>query len=251
MRLTLGFMNRQRQLAKDYQRVAELLAMSRRNIQGLDNRDFMAAGKQINVHPAHLKAFHLVESSGDGFGPGNRLKILYEPHVVHRETKGKLAGVRIPWMHDGKEIEVPISYRKWKPLGREVIKGSDWHPYDLSQEDRWGLLASAYELHPDVLRGVSWGGFQVLGKWATSIGYRSTLDMIDRFYEGEAEHLAGAMRFLAMASPNAIPALRVGNWALVARYYNGPGQVAKFAGLLERKASKVMREFPGAGRAFV
>lgn len=223
---------RRRKLAENNHRVAHLVSLQRKDVRGLEDQDFRQAGRIWEVPPANIRAFYKVESDGAGFGPQGRLTILYEPHQVHRATGGALTGMTVPWQWNGYEIDIPLSYRRWKPLTPEIRRDSSvWHPYKEDQEGRWQMLATAYRYHPEALQGASYGAFQVLGKWAKNLGYDDALHMIETMCEGEREHLAGAMRYIKMV--NGVGALKNGDWRTLARLYNGTGQVDYYAGRLQ------------------
>lgn len=242
MRWTLDFLRQQSKLAMDYDRVAKLFTLKRRSLQGISEQDFKNAGAAINIDPAMLKAFHQVESKGQGFNAHGRLTVLYEPHQVHRRTNGALTGQLFDWSYKGQTIKVPLSYRRWhKRSNPPVRKPIAWHPYFENQAGQWAMINTAYELHPGVIEGVSWGGFQILGKWGPNLGFRDALDMINHMYQGEINHLDCAIRYLKMAG--GLDALRKGDFRKVALMYNGRGQVDYFAAKFERAYSNAQRQF--------
>lgn len=240
----LEFLRRRRELASDYARVADLLSLKRLSSIGLERQHFLDAGAALNVPAHHLKAFHRVESSSDGFTAQGRLKILYEPHIVHRRTHGRLTGRKFDWQYNGEKIQIPLSYRRWRPHSRPVItKPVKWHPYFEDQVGQWEMLALAYEQEEGALEGVSLGAFQVLGRWYRELGFGSAFDLVAYLYQGEINHLDVAVRYLRMSSPRAIPALQKGDWETVALLYNGSGNVRTFAGKMERAAEQSYAEF--------
>jgi hypothetical protein len=152
-------------------------------------------------------------------------------------------------VHDGVELKVPLSYRRWhRRSNPPVIKPIKWHPYFENQAGQWGMLNTAYEHHPKVIEGVSWGGFQILGKWGPNLGFRDALDMINHMYKGEINHLDCAIRYLKMAG--GLEALRAGDFRKVAALYNGRGQVDYFSNKLQVAHRRAQREF-GTGSAWV
>ena len=249
MRWTIDFLNRQSKLALDYDRVAKLFAMTRRSSQGISEQDFKNAGQALNLDPAMLKAFHRVESRGQGFNSMGRLTVLYEPHQVHRRMNGALTGKLFDWEHKGTQLKIPLSYRRWhKRNNPPVRRPIAWHPYFENQAGQWGMINMAYEQHPGAIEGVSWGAFQVLGKWGPNLGFRDALDMINHMYDGEINHLDVALRYLRMAG--GIEALRQKDLRKVALLYNGRGQVDYFARKLEVAYVDAQREFGTYGSAW-
>ena len=217
-----GFIRRQRELLSEQERVTRLLTMRRKDPRGLNEQDFVQAGAALGCHPAKVKAFYAVESSNEGFDSQGRLKILYEPHQVHRATSGILTGRKFDWRWNQKDMQIPLSYRSWKPLTNAIRHDPEqWHPYKEDENGQWQMLASAYQFHPGALAGASYGGFQILGRNAISLGYASPLHMIEELYESEGAHLEAAIRFLRRN--RAIPALKAGDWATLTRIYRGSG----------------------------
>ena len=239
-----ALLRRKRELARNSERVTELVCMKRETPNGISHQDYIDAAAAINVPAPYLKAFATVESRDAGFDQHGRLTILYEPHRVHIATKGVLTGMKFQWSFKGRSLQIPLSYRGWKPRSRPIVtRPVRWHPYFEDPEGQWNMLATAYELHPEVLRGVSWGAFQILGKWAERLGYRDPLDMIRFMYKGEIHHLSVALRYLKMTSPQAIPALRAGDFRTVARLYNGKGQVDDYTRRFKTAVRRAQREF--------
>ena len=196
-------------------RVGELIRLRAANAQRLGPQDYRNAGARHGIEPAALHAFADVESSGAGFTAEGRAVILYEPHVFSRATGGQWDGYS--------PAGVVLSYPKWVPPGKLPV-GCDFHPYQLDQIGRWGLLAFAAELDFEAaLKACSWGAFQILGQNHAAIGYPTAWHMVVAFHAGEHAHLDGALAFI---EANGVKdAMRKGDWARVITVYNGPGQV--------------------------
>lgn len=196
-------------------RVGELVRLRASSMQRLGPQDYRNAGARHGIEPAALHAFADIESNGAGFTKEGRAVILYEPHVFSRLTKGQWDG----YAPGG----VMLSYPKWVPPGQRPV-GCDFHPYQLDQVGRWGLLAFAAELDFEAaLKSASWGAFQILGQNHAVIGYPTAWHMVVAFHEGEQAHLDAAVAFLA--ANDVLDAMRKGDWARVITVYNGPGQV--------------------------
>ena len=239
------FIRRQQELVENHERAVELLQMTVRHPGQLVRQDFLQAARPLNVHPAHLRAFHAVESDKVGFAANGRLIVLYEPHRVHIETGGLLTGRKFDWVWNGEPIQIPLSYRGWKHPKR--TPRGEWHPYREDQNGRWQMIFQAYLYDERVLRGVTWGGFQVLGKWGPDLGFGSALDMIRTLYDGEHTHLEVAIRYLKMV--DAIDALRRGDWRRLARLYNGRGNVDDYSFKLEKAVDVAYAEFDMGSRS--
>jgi len=156
---------------------------------------------QLGCDKESLWALVTVETSGFGFLPDRRPKILYERHIFHQLTKGAYDDV---------------------PDLSSVMRGGYFG--GAAEYDR---LARAMNLDADAaLESVSWGLGQIMGFNAASLGYRGARDMIAQFQQGEDAQLDGIARFL-----KATPALRAAflakAWKTVAFYYNGSDYAKK------------------------
>lgn len=216
---------RRQEMLVDQERVTHLVMMRRREQRGLTEQDYVDAARAINVPPHHLNAIFNKESRGSGFDDKGRLKILFEPHVVSRNTGRKLDNRLFPWVYQGKQIQVHLSYRRWKKPDRQ--RRHIWHPYYESPDGQWEMLAMVYALHPDALKGASFGGPQVLGETALDLGFHSPLEMIEEMYQGHQAQMGIAIRVIRQK--RLVQALRVGDWETVERRYNGGGQNGAWA----------------------
>ena len=200
-------------------RVAELIRLHKNGWQPLQEQDFKNQGSRYNVEPAALHAFSDIESEGNGYTEDGRLKILYEPHVVSRNTFHLY-----DFMEPQPVCGVVVSYPNWCKPGKLPPKCTK-HPYNLSQEERWGLLAFAAELDFEgALKGCSWGTFQILGENWKALGYASVWHMVVSFYEeGEVAQLNSAIRFLDYK--DVLDDMRRGEWDNVIAAWNGTGNV--------------------------
>lgn len=234
-----GFIKRKQELLRDQERVTALITMRAVDQRGLQQQDFVNAGSALNIAPWRLHAFYATESSGSGFDSNGRLKIMYEPHVVSRNTGRRLDTMNFPWMWRGKETQVKLSYRRWVPLHK--VPKHVWHPYREGDTGRWEMLATTYELEENAIMGASYGGFQILGENASSLGYRDPLDMIENLYQGEPAHLEAAIRFLRRK--NVLGKLRVGDFHAVERAWNGKYANGRFAAKFEANATNLKRAY--------
>jgi len=161
--------------------------------------DIAEAAARLRTDPARLRAVIRVESAGRGFHPRTGLPIiLFEPHVFHRETRGRHAAAR-----------PDLSYRSWGARA-----------YPRSQAERWRQLRAAMALdEPAALRSASWGLFQVMGFNHRACGFTTLQAFARAHMRGERDQLLAFVSFLE-ARDLAAP-LREGRWADFARGYNG------------------------------
>lgn len=148
-----------------------------------------------------LWAIIAVESRGFGFLADRRPQILFERHIFSGQT-GKRFDKSAPDISSG----TPGGY-----VGREG-------EYD-RLERAMGLLEAQGESPEAALASASWGLGQVMGFNFKSAGFDSATDLATRHLDEEDQHLAAMAGFVA-ANKLAGP-LKAGDWAAVARAYNG------------------------------
>lgn len=234
-----GYLRRKRELLRDQERVRHLISMRAKDHRGLTRQDFVNFGAALSLRPYLLHAFYAVESAGSGFDSSGRLKILYEPHVVSRNTGRRLDKMRFPWIWQGQETTVRLSYPKWINPAR--VPRKDWHPYRENETGQWEMLATTYELEENALMGASYGGFQILGENAVPLGYHDPLHMIETMYEGEFAQIEAAIRFLRWK--NLFGELQAGNFERIARVWNGSGNVPAFTAKFAQKVDTLRKVY--------
>jgi hypothetical protein len=149
---------------------------------------------------AHVGAFADVESGGAGFDPVTRRPvILFEPHVFNRLTEGRFAA-----------SHPHLAYASWGD-----------RPYPNGQAARYEQLLEACSLHPAAaLSAASWGLFQILGVNFGACGFDDVFEFAFAQAKSEGHQLAAVCRFLNERGITRF--LAAGDWAQVARRYNGP-----------------------------
>jgi hypothetical protein len=138
-----------------------------------------------------------VETSGCGFLPDRRPKILFERHYFSR-----LTGHRFDQQYP--DISNPSA-------GAYGTGGA--HQYD--------RLLRAMELaHDEALKSASWGIGQIMGEHADTLGFADVNAMVAAMCASEAEQLAAMAAFIDRNGLTS--ALRAQNWPRFAAGYNGP-----------------------------
>lgn len=163
--------------------------------------DVRAVAGLLGVTVAKVRAVREVESNGRGVHPETRRPtILFEPHVFHRETKGRFSG-----------SHPDLSYPKW---GEK--------PYPATQAQRYAQLVAAMALDETAaLRSASWGGYQVMGFNHRACGFDTVQAFVREMVRGDRGQLLAFAAFVK-ANPAMLAALRAGDWSAFARLYNGP-----------------------------
>jgi len=152
----------------------------------------------IGAEEAALWAVLAVETSGSGFLPDRRSKILFERHYFHRLTDGRFDA-------DYSEISA-------KSAGGYGAAGT--HQYD--------RLNIALQLdEAAALQSASWGLGQIMGSHFAKLGYATPIEMVETFARSEGEQLTAIAKFLI--AEGLVDVIREKNWAEFARVYNGPG----------------------------
>jgi len=159
--------------------------------------------KQLKIDPATMRAVIEVESSGAGFLPDGRPKILFEGHIFWSLLEGK--GMKPRKLCKGNEN---ILYPRWTK--KHYIGGAAEH-------DR---LERAKRIHEEAaLSSASWGMFQVMGFNYYVTDYKNVEDFAAAQYISELEHLKAFVGFVK--SKKLLPHLRNRDWAKFASGYNG------------------------------
>ena len=159
--------------------------------------------KQLEIEPATMRAVIEVESSGGGFLPDGRPKILFEGHIFWSLVEAK--GLKPHQLCKGNE---DILYPRWT---KKYYQGGT------AEHDR---LERAKGIHEEAaLSSASWGMFQVMGFNYYVTDYKNVSDFAAAQYLSELEHLKAFVGFVE--SKKLVPHLRKHDWAKFAAGYNG------------------------------
>lgn len=174
----------------------------------IEDLDLPRIGQTIGVGEDEVHMLIEVEAAGAGFDSEGRPKMLFEPHIFHRELG--------PGDNRFKAVKDGLAYPKWK-------KG---YP-----RDSYPRLLDAMKIdEAAALRSASWGASQVLGDNYKLAGFATVHDMVNAMCEDEENHIAAMVNFckstgiddelreLAKLTRPTTPA----DCAPIARVYNGP-----------------------------
>jgi hypothetical protein len=180
------------------------------SITQLTQADFDNTAKKLNIESAAIQAVCTVESSGSGFLPDKRPRILFESHTFHSLTKG---------IYDNKYPN--ISTANWV------------HNYGADGSHQYDRLNIALQLNQnDALESASWGKFQIMGMNYASCRFNDVLSFVTAMVTSEVEHLNAFEAFCV--HNNLIRFLAAHNWTAFALHYNGPGQVDFYASKVQQ-----------------
>jgi len=172
------------------------------------------------IEPALLWAVADVESTGSGFLPDGRPKILFEGHIFWGRLRARgLDPIAVS------NQSPTICFPKWT---RAYYKGGT---------REYERLAEAVSYHPQAaLESASWGMFQLMGFNYAAAGFRSVEEMVRAHYQSERQHLRAIVRW--MKSNGLLTRLAAKDWEGFTRGYNGPGQVEVYSKRLKAAYEK-------------
>ncbi len=155
-----------------------------------------AALSHLGVDAPALWAVLTVETSGCGFLPDRRPKILFERHWFSRLTQGQFDA-------QAPDVSNPSS-----------------GGYGAAGAFQYLRLAKAIALNrAAALKSTSWGLGQVMGFNATKVGFANVNALVAASLESEDAQLGAMAAFIAQA--NLATAMRSADWTAFAFSYNG------------------------------
>src|ERR1043165_1393775 len=162
----------------------------------LNKNDYKQAAELLKCEVAAIKAVAEVESSGGGFLPDGRPKILFERHKFHKFTGGAFAA-----KHPDISQPTPGGYGK-------------------AGTHQWDRFNEAFALNPvAAIKSCSWGKFQAMGFNFELCGFATLEDFHAAMLKSEGEHLKAFCHFISNSKLDG--ALRNLKWATFASGYNG------------------------------
>jgi len=185
--------------------------LRQRDATRLNGEQIDALAFGLGVEAAAIRAVIRVETAADGGFEEGRPRILFEPTAFSRLTGGRF---------DASHPALSQATLARADLGR-------------TQADRWAKLADAFALDQSAaLAATSWGLFQTAGYHFAACGYPSVQAFALDISQSETHQLAAFERFLR--SQQLIDELQARDWEGFARVYDGPDNVARYAGLLQQ-----------------
>ena len=188
----------------------------------------------LEMDRASAVAILYVESGGKGFGADGRLIIRFENHVFFREW-GKVNAAAY-----GKQFQHDEDKPWTNHLFRAKSRG-DWQPlHNGSQESEWTAFTAARALaEVPALRSISLGLPQTMGFNHALVGYDSARALFEAYSASLAAQVLGLFDFIKGREPTseALQAIQRRQYHRLAELYNGKGQAAQYAVLIERAAT--------------
>ena len=163
----------------------------------LTQNGFSAVNSANGIESAALWAVLSVETSGCGYLPDRRPKILFERHIFSKLTQGRYDSV-------APDISAPT------PGG-----------YGDLGANQYSRLGAAIQLDSEAaLQSASWGLGQIMGENFSAAGFPSVDAMVAAMVASEDAQLAAMTTFVK--SNGMVSALQQHDWTGFARNYNGP-----------------------------
>jgi len=165
--------------------------------QPLSQTGFDAARDTMDIDDPALWAVLFVETSGCGFLPDRRPKILFERHKFRAWTGGRF------------DLRAPD------------VSGTSGRPYGADGAHQYARLEVAMKLdEAAALKSASWGLGQILGENHKDAGFADVHAMVAAMVAGEDDQLTAMVNFIR--ANGLFLALRTRDWTEFARHYNGP-----------------------------
>lgn len=164
---------------RDLQRLMDIKV--REPAQTLDFDTIAPAAHKLSVDPHFMQAVILQESARQGFGEEGKALIAYEGHWFSQLTAGA---------YDKKYPSISF------PRFRMPRKGED-HPYNATQEQRWGLLLFAATIdYEAAVQATSFGLFQIMGFNYNLCGCDSPAQFVEAMHVSEQRQFQLFLTFI-------------------------------------------------------
>jgi hypothetical protein len=188
----------------------------------------------LSIEAGVAIAVFAVESGGKCFGPDGRMIIRFENQIFF-DYWGKHNQARYQ-QHFTFNPQQRWLDHKWRPTPDEPWRPVDAPNFHGVQSREWEVLNFARTLNDTAAKNsISMGAPQIMGFNFAAIGYESVQQMFDAFAGSERAQIVGFFDFVQGPAPNSrrILALQQQDFNTFASLYNGPGQAAKYGGLIK------------------
>ena len=189
---------------------------------------------ELKIDPGVAVAVLAVESGGRGFGPDGRMLIRFENQVFWDQW-----GKRNPDVYNQHFAFDPAKRwgsHKWRPSPDQPWWPEDRADFHGDQGREWTVFNFARRLDDTAAKlSISMGGPQIMGFNFATCGYESVHQMFDAFSTSERNQVIGFFDFVQGPSTDSrrVLALQQQDFNTFASFYNGPGQAAKYGGLIK------------------
>jgi hypothetical protein len=181
----------------------------------------------LEIDSSVAMAVLAIESGGRAFAADGRMLIRFEPHIFFEEW-GKLDPERFA-QHFRYDLVKVWEGHQWRPS-----PDAAWRDFHGNQQAEWEVFTFARASFPPeaVTRSISMGAPQIMGFNHERVGYPTAQAMFESFAASAHAQIIAFFDFVKI-DPNRLSALRTGDYLAFAESYNGPGQAALFASLIQ------------------
>jgi hypothetical protein len=193
--------------------------------------------EQLAIDPAVAVAVMAIEAGGRGFSADGRMVIRFENHIFF-DRWGRHQATLFD-RHFRLDPDRAWQKHAWRPA-----EDAPWQEFHGSQRAEWEVFDFAARLNPRAARlSISMGAAQIMGFNHAVIGYGTVEEMFDAFAASSHSQLLGFFDFVCGpgGSSRRLDALQQCDFAAFAALYNGPGQAARYAGLLNEGVDAFQR----------
>lgn len=189
-----------------------------------------ALSNQLQFDPAVAVAVFAIESGGNGFGPDGRMVIRFENHIFYNYWgKANESKFRDHFRFDPNQRWTGHQFRR--------TKAEAWQDQHVRKQSvEWDALNFASSLSSTAARlSISMGGPQIMGFNFEVLGFNSVHEMFEAFSSGDRAQIIAFFEFVEgpPGDNRRVEALQKLDFVTFAKYYNGPGQAAKYGGLIK------------------
>lgn len=189
----------------------------------MKKEDFIILSKEFNFPASKIETVITIEAMGSGFDKNGNPKVLFEPHLFHKNTGGKY-----------RLTNPDLSTLSWKET-----KGIGSY-----KKNQWDLYLKAFKLDPiAAIKSTSWGVGQLIGENFAAAGFKSPSDFVEAMKSGELAQARAMMRFI-LSNKAMKNALEKSDWKTFAKLYNGPGYAEN---KYDTKLSSIYEKIKAAG----
>ena len=187
---------------------------------------------ELKIDPGVAVAVLAVESGGKGFGPDGRMIIRFENQVFYDRWAKPTNQKDRYFQHFNFNQE-----KRWIDHVWRADPNGAWEEFHGAgnQPKEWAVFKFACTLDDTAAKkSISMGGPQIMGFNHIALGFESVQQMFDSFSASERNQLIGFFDFVQgpAATSRQMLALQQEDFDTFASVYNGPGQAAKYGGLI-------------------
>jgi len=200
-----------------------------------------ALSDELKIDPAVAVAVLAVESGGNGFGPDGRMIIRFENQIFFDRWGKNNQNVYHQHFHFNPD-------KRWIEHQWRASPNDPWQEFHGKQMEEWKVFTFASKFDDTAAKSsISMGGPQIMGFNFGTLGFESVQQMFDSFAASERNQIIGFFDFVQGPTPNSrrVIALQSKDFDTFASMYNGPGQAAKYGGLI-RSAIDAFHKLKGA-----